>query len=349
MWNPFNRQNRPTWTPASRKYRRLGVTGVFSVAALVVIFVAGWLLDRRGASEADQQLAELVRTAEESPEEYIVRAAQGSRIVLLSDIHNSTATKQFAARAVERIAAGPGLDAVVVEVSEDQQAYIDQYFDRTPEDASVLMANPRTIREPGAATRAYLDLYHAIWKINEKLGPDERIRVIAADLPGWSEDGMRSPSESARAMAERTKHMEQVIQDRILRTIPSARILVFMSGFLTLDDGTLALQTGGSSRVNVTPLGKLLAATTDEAHSILVDAPTVGTVSREMVPYMGTRVADVLQQQGVGKRAGLSITSDFDYLRHPIKEKKSPGIDFAVHPRDYNLRDVADGYINLGN
>lgn len=349
MWNPFERTPRTSWTPAARKYRRLGVTGIFAVATLIIIFIAGWLLDRRGASEADQRIAEIARTAESSPEDHIVRAAQSSRIVMLSDIHNSAAVKQFAARAIERIAAGPGLDAVVLEVGEDQQPYIDQYFDRTPEDASVLMSNPKTIREPGAATRAYLDLYHTIWKINEKLGPDERIRVIAADLPGFVSDDMRSPTESAKAMAERPKHMEQVIQDKILRTIPSARILVFMTGFNTFKGGTLVLQTGGSTPVNVTPLARLLAASTDEAYSFIVDAPTVGTASREMVPFVGTRVAEVLQKQGVRKRFGISTTSDFDYLRHPIIEKKSPGIEFAIHPRDYTLRDAADGYINLGN
>jgi hypothetical protein len=45
----------------------------------------------------------------------------------------------------------------------------------------------------------------------------------------------------------------------------------------------------------------------------------------------------------------VSVTSEFDYLHNPITEKKSPGIEFSVLPRDYKLRDVADGYINLGN
>jgi hypothetical protein len=349
MWNPLNRSSRPTWNPTRRKYSRLGVTGVFAVAVLIVIFVAGWLLDRRGASEADQRLAELARSADESPEDHIARAAQSSRIVFLTDIHNSAAVKQFAARAIERISAGSGLDAVVLEVGEDQQASIDQYFDMPQEDASVLMSNPKTIREPGAATRAYLEIYHTIWKINEKLGPDERIRVIAADLPGWPPDRSPSPGESATAMGKRPQHMEQVIQNRILQTIPSARILVFMTGFHALKTGSLALQTGGSTPVNVQPLAKLLAASTDEAYTIVVDAPSVGAASREIVPFLGTRVAEVLQGQGVRKRFGASVTSDFDYLRNPITEKKSPGIDFSVLPRDYKLRDVADGYINLGN
>src|SRR5688500_8391517 len=349
MWNPLNRSSRATWKPVPRNCSRLGVTGVFALAVLFVILVAGWLIDRRGASEADKRLADLARAAEESPEEHIVRAAQSSRIVFLTDIHNSAAVKQFAARAIERISAGSGLDAVVLEVGEDQQAYIDQYFDLPQEDASVLMSNPKTIREPGAATRAYLEIYHTIWKINEKLGPDERIRVIAADLNGWPPARSPSPSESAEAMGTRPQHMAKSIQSKILQTIPSARILVFMSGFNGLKTGTLALQTGGATPVNVPSLVKLLAASTDQAYTIIVDAPTVGTASREIVPFLGTRVAEVLQEQGVRKRFAASITSDFDYLRSPIVEKKSPGIEFSVLPRDYKLRDVADGYINLGN
>jgi hypothetical protein len=322
---------------------------MFAVALLFLILIAGWLLDRRGASEADKRIAQMAQSAEESPEDHIVRAAQSSRIVFLSDIHNSAAVKQFAATAIQRISAGSGLDAVVIEVGADQQPYIDQYFDLPQEDASVLMSHGKTIREPGAATRAYLEIYHTIWKINEKLGPDERIRVIAADLPGWPPESTPSPGEAAVAMGKRSQHMEEVIQSKILRTIPSARILIFMTGFNGLKTGTLTLQTGGSTPVNVAPLAKMLAASTDEAYSIVVDAPTVGTASREIAPFLGTRVAEILQRQGVRKRFAVSVTSDFDYLRNPILEKKSPGFEFGITPLDYKLRDVADGYINLGN
>lgn len=340
--------DRRSWT-TSRKFGRLGVTGAFAITALVVILIAGWILDQRGASDADQRLAAFARTASTQPIEMVTAAARANRAVFLADIHNSTATKEFAARAIRSIAGTSGLDAVILEVGSDQQPYIDLYFDRQPEDASALLSNGRTLREPGAASRAYLEIYRAIWKINEKRGPAERIRVIAADLPGWPLARPGSPTETARDMAKRAEHMTNIVNSQILNTIPTARVLIFMTGFNVLKTGSLVLQTGGTTPVRITPFAQQLATTTDEVYSILVDAPVTGTAGREVVPYLGTRAFEILREQGVSKPFAATITNEFDYLKHPLVEKKSPGIDFGVEPRNYKLREVADAYINLGN
>lgn len=331
-----------------RKFGRLGVTGAFAVAALVLIFVAGWLVDRRSSSASDRALAELAEQAAEDPVDMIARAARANRIVFISDIHNATAPKELAASAIRKIASESGLDAVIVEVGADQQPYIDQYLDRAPENAAVLLSHPRTVREPGSATRAMLDVYHTVWQINEKLGPDERIRIIAADLPGWPETGATSMAETASKMAERSAHMQSVIDARVLSTIPTARMLVFMTGLHGLKSGSVMLQAGGGATVTVEPLAARLAASTDEVFTFLVDAPAAGTTGREVAPYVGTRVSEILAQQGANQRFAAEVTSAFDYLRRPITEKKTPGIEFSIAPNDYRLSAVADGYINLG-
>ena len=139
MWNPLRRSQKRTWT-TSPNLGRLGVTGIFAVATLIVIFVAGWILDRRGASEADQRLVELARAADQPPLELVERAARANRIVMISDIHNSGAVKQFAAQAIARIANGPGLDAVILEVGADQQPFIDQF------DTSLVIGCERSLK-----------------------------------------------------------------------------------------------------------------------------------------------------------------------------------------------------------
>ena len=329
------------------KYGRLGVTGVFAVVALVVIFIAGWLVDRRSATAADRRLADLARTADESPLSLVQRAARASRIVFLADIHNATSTKELAAQAIARIATSSGLDAVLIDVGADQQPYIDAYLDRTPEDASVLMAHPRTLGDPGSATRAYLDIYHTIWKLNEKLGADQRIRVVAADLPGWP-PATPSPTETARKMAARDAYMQKVLNEQVLASYPDSRVLVFMDGLHALKTGEIVVQTGGNAPVTVEPFAARLASTTSEVYSILVDAPAGGVTGRQLVSYDGTAVGKVLEQSNVKRRFAATVGIDFDYLRDPIIEKKSPGLEYSVQPRDYKLSDVADAYINLG-
>jgi hypothetical protein len=338
---------RANWGP-SRKYGRLGVTGAFAIAALVVIFIAGWLVDRHAASASDRGLAEVARNAKDQPVDLIVRAARANRIVFLSDIHNSNAVKDLAARSIARIAATSGLDAVILEVGADQQPYIDAYLDRTPEDASVLLSHPRTIGEPGSATRAYMEIYHAVWQLNSKLGPDQRIRIIAADLPGWP-PAAPSPAETAKKMEARDEYMEKAVQQQVLTAIPEGRMFVFMNGLHALKNGNVLIQTGGAAPVNITPLAARFAHATSEVYSILVDASSSGVTGRQLVSYDGTRVAKILADAGVNKRFATPITSEFEYLRYPILEPKTPGIEFTVTPRDYRLSSVADAYIHLGH
>jgi len=345
MWNVVRRMDRRTWIP-SRKYGRLGVTGAVAVLAVAAILLVSWILDWRGASAADRGIAELAKSAIGDPVDLVTEAARTNRIVFISDIHSSTAVKQFAARAIGQIVERSGLDAVVLEIGTDLQPYIDGYLDRAPEDASVLLTHGRTLREPGAATRAYLELYRTVWRLNQELGPDQRIRIVAADLPGWPRAGALSPSESARRMAEREEHMLQTV-DALLATMPGARLLVFMTGLHVLKSGNVTFQTGGTAPVIVTPLAARLAQS-EKVYSLLVDAPAAAVTGRDVAPYLGTRVAGVLEEAGVRRRLGLRVTSAFDHLRQPIRETRTPGIEIGINPRDYRLRDVADGYIHLG-
>jgi hypothetical protein len=330
-----------------RKFGRLGVTGIFAVAALFLILVAGWLVDRRSTSAADRNLLAVIRKSNDPPVQMLMRAARASRIVFLSDIHNSSSVKKLAAQAIQRIAGTSGLDAVVREVGADQQPYLDMYWDRTPEDASVLLSHARTLREPGAATRAYLDVYHAIWQVNSKLGADQRIRVIAADLPDWPPMRAASPAEIAHTMGQREEHMEKTIREQILGPIPEARIFVFMSGLHGLKSGSIDFESGGTAPVNVTPLAARLESS-DEVYSVLVDAAVGGVADREIATFTGTRVGPLLERAGFSKATAIEIDTDFDYLRAPILAKKAPGMDFTITPRDYKLRNVADAYITLG-
>jgi len=328
------------------RYSRYRFTGWLAGAIVVATLIVGWIIDQRGASAADKRLAELARQADADPVETVVRAARGNRIVFISDIPSSVQVKQFVARSITRMAGVSGLDAVILEVGADLQPYIDQYFDRSVEDASVLLSHPRTTGDPAAA-RAYLDIYRTVWRVNQKLGSDQRIRVIAADLPGWPPSGALSPSEAAQRMAQREQNMKQEI-DAVLSAIPGARLLVFAGGMHVLRGGSIMLQSGGTSPVNVTPLGAQVAATTEETFTIMVDAPSASTSARLVAPYSGTRVAGVLEELGVRGPLGMNVTADFDYLRQPLIEKQTPGVEFDILPRDYKLRDVANAYVNLG-
>jgi hypothetical protein len=329
-----------------RKYGRLGVTGVFAAVALLVILIAGWLIDRRSSNETEAAVTEVAKRADTDVVGAIATAARAHRIVMLSDIHSSAATKRLAAQAIEKVAATSGLDILALEVDADMQPIIDQYLDVTPEDAAILVNNGRTLREPGSATRDYLDIYRAVWKLNQKLGADQRIQIIAADLNGWPPARPISPADRARKSAEREAFMQKRIQD-MLSLNPRGRVMVFMTGFHSLKGGNGSIQTGGSTPVQVAWLGSRLSnAAPEEVYSFIVDAPASGTTT-DVTAYGGTRIDGILARYGGDRTFVSRITSEMDAIKQPLTIRKSPGLSFEITPRDYKLSDVADAYIHL--
>lgn len=345
MWNPFKSLARSSLLPRP-KYGRMGVTSAFAAVALVVMLIAGWLIEGKASNEAETAIAELAKNADGDPVAAIANAARANRIVILSDIHESAAAKRLAAQAIERIVATSGLDVLVLEVGSDLQPIIDRYLEMTPEDAALLVTNERTLREPGPATRDYLEIYRTVWKLNEKLGPDQRIRIVAADLSGWPPARPLAPAEAARKAAEREAYMQRRI-NHVIDLNPGARVLVFMNGFHSLKSGTGEVQTGGTAPVQIEWLGeRLLSQAPEEVYTFLVDAPTSAR-SGDVIAYSGTVIPEILRRNGVNRTFVTHVGSEFEAVKRPLITRKSPGVNFEILPRDYRLGDVADGYIHL--
>jgi hypothetical protein len=328
-------------------YSRLGATGVISVLVLAVMFVIGGILDARGESGAVRDFVEWAANAKRKPVDELVDGSRAHRFVFLSDIYTSTETKRLASAAVAALARGPGLDAVALEVGHDLQPVIDRYLDTSPENASILLAQPRALGSPSGGGRGLLDLYHQIWQLNSELGADRRINIIAADLDNWGSGRAESPAERARHFAQRDSAMLTNLESELLSRSPRSRVLIFMTGLHALKNSAGQLQTGGVATVQTRWLAARLAERyPGEVYSFLVDAPGNGS-TEELVPYNGTRIPESATRLPGGQYA-LPIGKEFDVFSHAVRENSIPGIRFEIVPRQYKLKDVADEYIYLG-
>ena len=330
------------------RFSRLGVTGVVGVIALVAIIVVGAILDARGASSDVRRFGDWAVRARMKPVDAIVAAARSHRFVFLSDIYSSVETKRLATDAISAIAKGSGLDAVVLEVGHDLQPLIDRYLDTAPENAALLLSEPRVLGSPSGGSHGLLDVYHRVWQLNSELGADRRIRILAADLNGWPAQRAESPAISARRFTERDEAMAKNLEDELLQRTPRARVLVFMTGLHALKSGQGQLQTGGVATVEATWFAERLSQRyPGEVQSILVDAPGSGSTD-ELVTYSGTRIPDLARNRFPTGQFALPVGAEFNVFSQPLRENSIPGLRFALTPHDYRLEDLADAYIYLG-
>lgn len=333
--------------------QRLGFATVAGGASLMAAIGLASVLTTRPRAHADdvRALVEYVRDYHVDPLTLILSGARSHRIVFLGDVHPSAEPKRIAAEAIERLARGPGLEAVVLEVGSDQQPHIDRYLATDPEDVSILLANPRTLRGHWGLSREYLEIYRRVWRLNRALGPTRQIRIVAADLPGWPPERPLPPHVAAARYAERDAHMAEIVTTRVLDRHPTARALIFMGGYHGLKSGSAELRFGGGPPATVTWLAaRLRERYPTEVFTVVADGAPYPSAHGELSSFGVTRVFDLFRRNGprAATPFAVLVNDRFDFLRKPIYESAGAGVTLELRPDGYRLRDLIDGYIYLG-
>ena len=320
--------------------------GAIALALVIVLMIAALVLDSETASEM-RPIVEYVEARGRAPAEAIADAGRSARIVLLSDIRELAGPKRVASEAVRALAEGPGLDAVVLAVSSDEQPYIDSFLNAAREDATVLLSRPAAVRESDGAPRAFLDIYSAVYRMNQDLGAARRIRILAIDVPGWPPPEGANPDQVARLYASRTQHMLERLDEELLSRIPEARLLVFIDGYMTLQRTHGEARFAGGDPVRALWLGERLRdRNPGQVRTVLLDAASgMGTMAR-LPSYEGTVFARALRGEIEENRA-VRVSEVFGDIREPILENSSPALRLDIRPDSYTLRDVADVYVFL--
>jgi hypothetical protein len=344
----FKRRRRRGLLPKDRSTRTL--TGIIAVVLLAAIIGTAALLNGRNRDTASLGLIKELRADHVDPLALLASAASTHRILFLADVPGSSESKLLAARAIDTLAKGPGLDMLLLEVPRDEQPYIDTYLDSNPESAAILMSRPRLLGPAGTA-QEMLAMYRRVWKLNRALGASRQIRISFVDVANWPPVSVQRPRETATIYASRDRAMFDLIEKDVLSRNPRARVLAFVSTYHVLRSGIEQLNFAGGQPMPVSPLAALEAQQhPGEVYSVMVDAPSLASSNGQPGTVGATRVFDIVRRNMPDVRGpfGVPVGGAFDVLRDPVYENEVGGVKVDIQPDDYHLRDVADGYIYLG-
>jgi|GEM_PF-478179 len=334
-----------------RRRGRLGLSVLLVGALIAAVASITALIGARREAHAGSGLVEYARLSPADPVRLVATAGRRHQIIFLGDILSAPEPKRIAADAIDALAHGPGLDAVVLEIGSDLQQRIDRFLETEPEDTGILLAEPRTIHERWGVASDYIEIYRRVWRLNRTLEPGRRIRILAVDLPGWPPAPNVPPRLAAAQYAQRDSYMVERIESMILAGNPRARLLIFMSGIHGLKSGQAELFYGTDAPVPVIWLGTRLGQLhPGEVFTIVTDGATPALQGSLVADYTASRVYDFLRKHLPDATRPFALTVDgrFDFLEAPIRSVTAPGLEIAFRPNDYRLRDVADGYIFLG-
>jgi hypothetical protein len=271
------------------------------------------------------------------PFEFLQAAVARHRIVFLGDIHPLAAPKLLVSRLIREQAPGATIDLLALEVAPEQQEAIDQYLSSTPEDTTILLDHPRTLRSHWGVSAEYLDIYRAVYQWN-RAHSDHPVHVLAADLRGWPISPLTEHMATG-GFVNRDVWMAAAFR-KVLDQHPDWRTLIFMGGYHGLKAVGGEVRLGRAHDRFDRWFAGYLADQGYQIYTILSDALMDSG-------HGATRVFDAMTA-GPGP-AGLAIVLDTttDAVREPLYDVEQEGYSLEFWPSRFPLRTAADAMILL--
>jgi hypothetical protein len=257
--------------------------------------------------------------------------------VFLGDVHPLAEPKQILVEVIERQDPATAIDLLALEVGSEQQPFIDAYLRSRPEDTTLLVENPRTLRSHWGASHEYLEVYRAVYQWNHA-HPGHTIHVSASDIRGWPIAPL-TEMMAAGGFANRDEWMARSFAS-VAKAHPEWRILIFMGGYHGLQMGGGEVEVG---RTHVRFDNWFCGYLKDggiQVYTILTDA-------RQEDGFGATRVFDELAGHGGGNFA-LALDMATDSIREPLRVVQVEGYRLSFWPDRFPLRLAANAMIVLG-
>lgn len=270
------------------------------------------------------------------PLQFVQSALAGHRVVFLGDIHPLAEPKLLVTRLIREQGAGATIDLLALEVASEHQPVIDRYLASEPEDTSILLDQPRTLRAHWGASVEYLGIYREVYRWN-RAHPERPVRVLAADLRGWPLAPLTERMATG-GFANRDQWMAAAF-GKVLAEHPDWRVLVFMGGYHGLKAiGGQVTMGQASDRFDRWFAGYLADAGV-EIYTILTDA-------RQDGGHGATRVFDQLAVRR-GDDFAVALDSTSDGVAEPLHDVAQEGYALEFWPARFPLRRAADALVLL--
>jgi hypothetical protein len=256
--------------------------------------------------------------------------------VFLGDVHPVAEPKQILAEVIDRQDPATAIDLLALEVAAEQQPFIDAYLRSMPEDTTLLVDNPRTLRSHWGASRDYLQVYRAVYRWNHA-NPGHTIRVSASDIRGWPIAPL-TEMMAAGGFANRDEWMARSFT-ALLKANPEWRILIFMGGYHGLQIGGGQVEVGHAQAKFDNWFCGYLKEGGIPVYTILTDA-------LQEQGHGATRVYDELATRR-GENFAVTLDVATDSIRQPMYEVAMEGYKLSFWPDRFPLRLAANAMIVL--
>lgn len=278
------------------------------------------------------------RPAPVPPLQFIQSALHQHQIVFLGDIHPLAEPKLLVADLIREQGAENQIDLLALEVGSDQQEWVDRYFSSVPEDTTILLTHPRTLRAYWGISAEYLGIYRAAYQWNHA-HPEHQLHVLAADLLGWPIAPLTAHMATG-GFVNRDIWMAAAFR-KTMHQHPDWRVLIFMGGYHGLKEvgGQVAM-----GRVHDRFDRWFAGYLTDgglQVYTILTDAEMQNS-------RPATRAYEQLARDSA-RNFAEPLDSTTDDIKEPLYDVEQEGFALEFWPSRFPLRRAADAMLVLNH
>ncbi len=271
------------------------------------------------------------------PLRFLQSAISDHRIVFLGDIHPLAEPKLLVTRLIASQREDQAIDLLALEVASEQQEWIDRYLASQPEDVSILLDHPRTLRDYWGRSVEYLSIYRAVYHWNREHS-GHPTHILAADLRGWPIAPL-TPHMATGGFVNRDVWMAAAFR-KTLQEHPSWRVLIFMGGYHGLK------QVGGQ-----VAMGRVHDRFDHWFAGYLADEGTVVytilTDARQADTHPATRMFARLSPEEPESNFAVILDSTTDEVREPLYDVDQEGFRLEFWPSRFALRRAVDAMLIL--
>jgi catechol 2,3-dioxygenase-like lactoylglutathione lyase family enzyme len=271
-----------------------------------------------------------------APLDFLKSALREHQIVFLGDIHPVAEPKQLVSTLIQAQREDQAIDLLALEVGADQQEYVDRYLASRPEDPSILIDHPRTLRAHWGVSQEYLEIYRAVYRWNGE-HPGHPIHILAADLRGWPIAPLTLHMATG-GFVNRDIWMAAAFR-KALQRHPAWRVLIFMGGYHGLKGIGGQVAMGRVHDRFDRWFAGYLADDSTNVYTILSDARQAGA-------HPATRVFEYLAR-GTDQNFAVPLDSTTDAVREPLYDVDQDGFELEFWPSRFAFRHAVDAMVIL--
>ena len=270
------------------------------------------------------------------PFHFLQDAIRHHQIVFLGDIHPLAEPKLLVARLIREQADDATIDLLALEVGSEQQEWIDRYLASSPENTTILLEHPRTLRAHWGLSAEYLEIYRTVyrWNAGHRWNP---VHILAADLRGWPIAPL-TPHMATGGFVNRDLWMAAAFR-KTLQQHPRWRVLIFMGGYHGLKGvgGQVAI-----GRVHDRFDHWFAGYLKDDS----VNVYTILTDARQEGMHGATRMLEHLSGDS-RENFVEALDSTSDSVREPLYDVEQDGFQLEFWPARFPLRSAVDAMLVL--